>query len=269
VRIRTIKPEFFLHDGLYEAEKETGLPLRVAFAGLWCASDKEGRFRWEPRRLGVAILPYDEVDFSRVLDALATRGFLVKYRVKDVILGCIPSFKRHQFVNNKEIASVLPDPSEGEDITRVPDAYSSRDERVKGERKGKEGDRERKGMDGAACLTRALPDASKFSPPSLEEVKLQCAKVGLPESEAEKFIDYHATRGWKLKGQRMQSWPHALGTWKSNWNAGNYGPTTPQRSRNHTEAPGEHFIAGRDEQRKRRDAIIAAEDAAMDGPVPL
>lgn len=79
VRIRTIKPEFFLHVGLFQAEKESGLPLRVAFAGLWGAADREGRFKWEPMKLKVQILPYDDVDFSRVLDALSTRGFLVRY----------------------------------------------------------------------------------------------------------------------------------------------------------------------------------------------
>ena len=79
MRIRTIKPEFFTHEALFEAELEFGLPLRIAFVGLWCCADREGRFKWEPRRLGVQILPYDQCDFSRVLDALLTRGFIVKY----------------------------------------------------------------------------------------------------------------------------------------------------------------------------------------------
>ena len=35
MRIRTIKPEFFTHEILYEAEIRFKLPLRVAFAGLW------------------------------------------------------------------------------------------------------------------------------------------------------------------------------------------------------------------------------------------
>ncbi|GAA4169527.1 hypothetical protein [Shinella granuli] len=78
-RIRTIKPEFFKHEGIFDAEQETGLPLRLAFAGLWTQCDREGRFAWRPRQLKVDILPYDELDFLRVLDALATRGFIVKY----------------------------------------------------------------------------------------------------------------------------------------------------------------------------------------------
>lgn len=96
MRIRTIKPEFFLHDGLFDLEHETSLPIRVAFVGLWCAADREGRFRWEPRRLGATILPYDGVDFSRVLDALATRGFVVRYASDGSEFGCIPTFSRHQ-----------------------------------------------------------------------------------------------------------------------------------------------------------------------------
>lgn len=92
------------------AEKETGLPLRLAFAGLWGAADREGRFKWQPERLKIDILPYDDVDFSRVLDALVTRGFLVKYTSQTCALGVIPSFKSHQIVNNRESASILPPP---------------------------------------------------------------------------------------------------------------------------------------------------------------
>jgi hypothetical protein len=110
MRIRTIKPEFFHHEGLFEAEMETKLPLRVAFAGLWCIADREGRFKWEPRRIGVQVLPYDGVDFSRVLDALATRAFVLKYRVGDACFGWIPSFLKHQVINNRESESILPDP---------------------------------------------------------------------------------------------------------------------------------------------------------------
>ena len=112
MRIRTIKPEFFLHERLFEAEQQSGLPLRVAYAGLWCAADREGRFKWEPRRLGVQILPYDQVDFSRVLHALTTRGFIVKYASETGECGVIPSFTTHQVINNRERESELPAPPE-------------------------------------------------------------------------------------------------------------------------------------------------------------
>ena len=147
MRIRTIKPEFFHHEGLFEAESQTNLPLRVAFAGLWCIADREGRFKWEPRRIGVQVLPYDGVDCSRVLDALATRGFVVRYRVGDAYFGWIPSFLKHQVINNRESESVLPSPDgnieENPINTDESDASVTREPRedhaCRKEGKGKEG----------------------------------------------------------------------------------------------------------------------------------
>ena len=147
MRIRTIKPEFFHHEGLFEAEVETKLPLRVAFAGLWCIADREGRFKWEPRRIGVQVLPYDGVDFSRVLDALATRAFILKYRVGDACFGWIPSFLKHQVINNRESQSILPDPEgnieESPINTEESDASVTREPRedhaCRKEGKGREG----------------------------------------------------------------------------------------------------------------------------------
>jgi len=112
MRIRTIKPEFFNHEGIFDAEHETKLPLRLAFIGLWCAADREGRFKWESRRLKTQIMPYDSCDFSRVLDALTTRGFIVKYATESGEYGCIPSFNRHQVINNRERDSELPEPND-------------------------------------------------------------------------------------------------------------------------------------------------------------
>jgi hypothetical protein len=165
MRIRTIKPEFFHHEGLFEAELETKLPLRVAFAGLWCIADREGRFKWEPRRIGVQVLPYDGVDFSRVLDALATRAFVLKYRVGDACFGFIPSFLKHQVINNRESQSILPDPEGNieetpintEEIDACPTRAPRDDHAGQGEGKGREGN----GKEGV--LQKALsPDLEAF-----------------------------------------------------------------------------------------------------------
>lgn len=157
-RIRTVKPKLFTHEALYDAEYESGLPLRLAFIGLFTEADREGRFQWRPRTLKAAILPFDDLDFSRVLDALATRGFLVKYASRSgEILGAIPTFRHHQAINNKEPASELDAPSAA-DLANCQslagqgnaDALSTRASRVshaspdmlrksRGEGKGKEG----------------------------------------------------------------------------------------------------------------------------------
>jgi hypothetical protein len=107
-RIRTIKPEFFKHSGLYDAEVETGLPLRLAFAGLWTCCDREGRFKWRPRELKLDVLPYDECDFEAVLNSLEAAGFIVRYEVGGDQFGVVPTFLNHQHINQREAQSMLP-----------------------------------------------------------------------------------------------------------------------------------------------------------------
>lgn len=110
-RIRTIKPEFFRHEALFEAEQADNLPLRLAYIGLWTVADREGRFKWQPRALKLDCLPYDVIDFSKILDALAVHKFIVKYEVDGEFFGFIPSWESHQVINIREAKSTLPEPS--------------------------------------------------------------------------------------------------------------------------------------------------------------
>ena len=147
-RIRTVKPEFFRHLNLFQLEQETKLPLRVAFSGLWTACDREGRFKWEPEVLKLDCLPFDILDFSRVLDALWTRGFIEKYQVENSNYGFIPSWNSHQIINNRESESHLPKPNDSNILTRegrVPHA-------IRGEGKGREG----KGREGIALSSKKI-----------------------------------------------------------------------------------------------------------------
>lgn len=101
-RIRSVKPEFFQHEAIFEAEKQSGLPLRLAYIGLWTRTDRRGVFRWKPRELMLNILPWDGVDFGAVLDALERHGFLFSYEVAGERYGYIPGFAKHQVFNLKE-----------------------------------------------------------------------------------------------------------------------------------------------------------------------
>ncbi len=114
-RIRTVKPEFFKHYELFTAEKESQLPLRLGFQGLWICADKEGRFKWRPAALKLDILPYDEIDFEDVLIELAIGGFIVKYMAAGKEYGYIPSFRDHQRITGSEVTSEsrIPDPKTG------------------------------------------------------------------------------------------------------------------------------------------------------------
>ena len=222
-RIRTVKPEFFRHEALYEAEKACGLPLRLAFAGLWTACDREGRFVWKPRALKLDALPYDDVDFATVLDALAAHGFIVKYETGGASYGHIPSWAKHQHVNQRECASLIPAPDGPASESPAPDGTDARTcthlpapvvSRGEGEGKGREEEKESEGKgeaapaqiprDQARVASEQRPHATRW--PKNAVVAEQWLRLGEAARarhglapldlrlEAEKFANYWAAR---------------------------------------------------------------------------
>lgn len=206
-RIRTIKPEFFKHEELYLAEVETGLPLRAAFPGLWCACDREGRFRWKPNVLKLDILPFDQLDFSRVLDALETRGFIVKYAVGKETYGFIPSFGKHQVINNREKVSELPTPCASTITTRgahVAHALGTPLSTAQGEGNGRE--LEGKGsetpppppqsadlQDGLHPIV--LSDNRPIDAPTVAQAMFVFESLNAPD-KMRKFFEHYEANGW-------------------------------------------------------------------------
>src|ERR1700736_5566706 len=101
--IRTVKPELFRHEKLFAAEKKYRLPLRLAFIGIFTCCDQSGCFRWQPKRLKLDVLPYDDVNMDDVLNALAESGFISCYQVDGENYGRIPSWKKHQYLLSKKL----------------------------------------------------------------------------------------------------------------------------------------------------------------------
>ena len=84
---RIVKNDPFVCEKLFEAEQSSGLPLRIAFVGITRHADREGRFEWRPRAIKLDALPYDDLDFSAILDLLLAAGFLEKYDVAGRLYG--------------------------------------------------------------------------------------------------------------------------------------------------------------------------------------
>jgi len=105
-RMRTIKPGFFANDLL----AEVGPFGQLLFAGLWILADREGRLEDRPQRIKAFVFPYYDVDVSPLLDALADRGFIVRYSIGDDRYIQVENFLRHQNPHIKEQGSVIPPP---------------------------------------------------------------------------------------------------------------------------------------------------------------
>lgn len=131
-RIRTVKPDIARHRPLFDLEVRTGLPVRFVWAVLPTACDRDGRFRWRPWELKLDLAPYDTFDFAEILDVLWRAGQLIKYRVGEEEFGWVPTFAKHQVINNREAPSTLPDPmGEDSEIIQSSDASATREARVR------------------------------------------------------------------------------------------------------------------------------------------
>lgn len=149
-RIRTIKPDFFTSADIVDLS-----PLaRLLFIALWCEADREGRLRWRPATFKLRYLPGDDCDVEALAAELIAAGLVVLYGEG---LAFIPTFTKHQVVNNREAASVLSDPHT---YPTRDDACLTRADASVGEGKGKEG----KGKEDASVTRDAAPSAEASKP---------------------------------------------------------------------------------------------------------
>lgn len=145
-RIRTIKPEFFTSEDIVSLS-----PLaRLLYIATWLEADREGRLVWKPKTFKLRFLPGDNCEIEDLTAELVTKGLVIVYEADGEILAEIPTFSRHQVINNRERSSTIP--------ARVADASITRKERVKGATVTRASGRERKGREGNEY---ALDNASK------------------------------------------------------------------------------------------------------------
>lgn len=121
-RARNIKPGFFTNDLIAE------IPAlgRLLFQGLWCHADREGRLEDRPKKIKAEILPYDDCDVDQLLNALHSRGFILRYAVDGRRYIQVVNFTKHQNPHVKESASEIPAPDEhGASTVQAPDEHGT------------------------------------------------------------------------------------------------------------------------------------------------
>lgn len=70
-----------------------------------------------------------------------------------------------------------------------------------------------------------------FKPPTIEAVKEYCAERQ-NNVDAEKFVDYYTSNGWKVGKNPMKDWKAAVRTWeKQGWNGYGYGGEKKQNQK--------------------------------------
>ena len=104
-RIRSVKPEFFHHEGLASCSPHA----RLLFVALWQLADRSGRLRWIPMQVHAHAFPHEPgLDVKAIASELESIGCLRPYVVGGKNFVDIENFTKHQKVPNSERKSVLP-----------------------------------------------------------------------------------------------------------------------------------------------------------------
>lgn len=166
-RIRTVKPDFFRHEGLQDLERDNpGQHVMLTFAGLWTLCDKAGRFEWKPRTIKLDVLPFLDFDMETTLTLLERFSYVRRYEVDGKLYGAIPSFEEHQRINGKEAQepAKYPEPVEFiEPQTEGSNGEATGKQSRSQEGKGREGKEEGNRNGGSRVASLAVPTASRTS----------------------------------------------------------------------------------------------------------
>lgn len=168
-RIRTIKPDFFRHEGLQDLERDNPSSyVMLTFAGLWTLCDRAGRFEWKPRTIKLDVLPFLEFDMGKTLALLERFTYVRRYEVDGKVYGVIPSFEEHQRISGKEAQEPpkYPEPVEFLDaFTEGSNGEATGKQLRSQEGKGREEEREGK-RNGSVATPAAPPRPAAERPPS-------------------------------------------------------------------------------------------------------
>ncbi|NBW13611.1 MAG: hypothetical protein EBR82_36960 [Caulobacteraceae bacterium] len=213
-RIRTIRPEFFRHEGLQDLAAEHGAHVMLVFAGLWGHCDKHGVFEFRPRHLKLDILPFIDFDMGKTLELLVEAGFIQKYEVEKKQYGFIASFESNQRIGGKEATepSKLPVPpptsqgSTGEAPVKHLGAQEGKGREEEGKRKGET-------RDALPTSRQPWPLGAIVSEKWIATAEGQRASVGMPpidlRAAAQKFANYYSTKSGGLRKTATE--------WESCW----------------------------------------------------
>lgn len=199
--------------------------VRLAFIGLWCAADAQGRMEDRPVRLKAEILPHDEIDFDGALAELAEHDFIRRYEAGGKKLIQVTTFLVHQRISVKEAAqgSQYPPPPEGwrppekKPRGRAPrtpglKAYESDKERHGGEH----ADVNAGGDKGTAQAARERDFAEEIYQAYPKRVGKPAAKLkikkALAEVPFERLLELTIAYAQAVNGQDPQFVPHPA-TW--------------------------------------------------------
>lgn len=231
-RARNIKPGTFKNELLGSMD-----PLAVLlFISLWTLADREGRVEDRPLRIKAETFPYREnIDVNGYLTLLERYGFIARYEAAGVRVIQITKFSEHQNPHGTEKDSALPNRDGHLTVhERNRNCVTGKFSLVPFENQSLNDfnvnvtlDNVNSRNDNALIPSSLNPDslllnpstlkpekkASRFAPPSLDEVRAYIQARGSPVNP-DAFVDFYTSNGWKVGKNVMKDWQACVRTWE-------------------------------------------------------
>ena len=183
----------------------------VVFYRLLVTADDFGCMDGRPLLLKSELFPIKEgVTKKAVEDAinrLASVGLLQKYEVSGMPYVCFPKWEMHQRIRTKHRKyPAPPEWSEALDSNLQQIAADCRRLPPESEIESESNPNPKENPNARAART-------PFRPPTVDEVEAYCQKRqnGV---DASRFVDFYASKGWKIGNSPMKDWRAAVRTWE-------------------------------------------------------
>ena len=185
----------------------------VVFYRLLVTADDFGCMDGRPLLLKSELFPIKEgVTKKAVEDAinrLTSVGLLQKYEVSGMPYVCFPKWEMHQRIRTKHRKYPAP-PEWSEALDSSLQQIAADCGRLPPE---SESERESESNPNPKENPNARAARTPFRPPTVEEVETYCQERqnGV---DASRFVDFYASKGWKVGSSPMKDWRAAVRTWE-------------------------------------------------------
>ena len=192
----------------------------TCFYRLLVNCDDFGRMDARPKILASKLFPLKDIRASQMEDALralTSAELVTLYTVGGKPFLQMNTWERHQQIRAKK--SKYPAP-ESKDSVSDSNCYQMISDDSKCPRNPIQSESESESESNPKCK-RAQ---ARFTPPTLEEVSAYCRERG-NHVDPQRFVDFYASKGWRVGNQPMKDWKAAVRTWEHD----DRGHAVPQR----------------------------------------
>ena len=178
----------------------------TVFYRLIVNCDDFGRFDGRPKIIASKLFPLKDIRTNQIesaLRALTSAELVILYEVDGKPFLQMKTWDRHQQIRAKK--SKYPAPEDG-NITSASICNQLISDDSKCPRNPIQSESESNPIERAQT-------AKRFAPPSVEDVTAYCRerKNGV---DAQRFVDFYASKGWKIGQNPMKDWKAAVRTWE-------------------------------------------------------